>query len=146
PDFLRQHLFAPLGMRDACVDLCQDERHSLAVRYFRDGSRLPDYRTSHIGASDIRASVDDLARFGMFHLKVLLKGAQHVLPDTAIDEMHINTVPMGGDKSYGIGWIVDSDSGGRRRVSHGGAGAGVDTQLTLYPDQKIVIAVLLNTN
>jgi hypothetical protein len=31
-------------------------------------------------------------------------------------------------------------------VSHGGAGAGVDTQLTLVPEEKLAVAVLANTN
>ena len=81
----------------------------------------------------------------MFHLKAHVPDQKKLLSDEAIEEMQKPAVPMGGSNSYGIGWIVSRDAKGRQRVSHGGAGAGVDTQLTLLPDEKLAVAVLVNT-
>jgi hypothetical protein len=82
----------------------------------------------------------------MFHLKAPLADQKKLIPDGAVDEMQKPAAPMSVFSSYGIGWVVSRDAKGRRRVSHGGAGAGVDTQLTLVPDEKLAIAVLVNTN
>jgi CubicO group peptidase (beta-lactamase class C family) len=144
--FMREEIFLPLGMKQACVINCSGLEKPRAVRYFLDGSRLPDYTTPHPAASDIYASVHDLCRFGMFHLKAHLVDQKMIISDAAIDEMQKPGVSMSANSSYGIGWVVSQDARGRRRVSHGGAGAGVDTQLTLVPEADIAVAVLINTN
>ncbi len=144
-DFMREEIFLPLGMNHTCVLVCRGLERYRAVRYYLDGSRLPDYTTSTPAAADIYASIHDLVRFGMFHLKAHLADQKKLLSDEAIDEMQGATIPMGGSNSYGIGWIVSRDAKRRQRVSHGGAGAGVDTQLTLVPDEKLAVAVLVNT-
>ena len=145
-DFMRAEIFQPLGMNHSCVLVCTGLERYRATRYFLDGSRLPDYTTSHPAAADVYASVHDLVRFGMFHLKMHLADQNQIISDATIDEMQQQTVPMGGGNSYGIGWVVSRDTKGRRRVSHGGASAGVDTQLTLVPDEQLAVAVLVNTN
>ncbi len=145
-DFLREEVFLPLGMTHSCAMNCSGPGSYRAIRYFLDGSRLPDYLTPHPAASDVYASAHDLARLGMFHLKAHLADQKKLLPDDAIDEMQKPTVPMEGGDSYGIGWVVSRDARGRKRVSHGGAGAGVDTQLTLVPEENLAVAVLVNTN
>jgi len=145
-NFMREEVFLPLGLNHSCVMDCPNSKEHRAIRYFLDGARLPDYTTPHPGASDIYASVHDLVRFGMFHLKSHLADQKKLLSDEAIDEMQQSTVQMGAGNLYGIGWIASRDARGRLRVSHGGAGAGVDTQLTLIPQEKLAVAVLVNTN
>jgi CubicO group peptidase (beta-lactamase class C family) len=144
--FMREEVFLPLGMNHSCVINCSGLKKYRATRYFLDGSRLPDYMTAHPAASDVYASAHDLVRFGMFHLKARLADQKNLVSDEAVDEMQKVTVPMSIFSSYGIGWVVSRDAKGRRRVSHGGAGAGVDTQLTLVPEEKLAVAVLANTN
>jgi CubicO group peptidase (beta-lactamase class C family) len=144
--FMREEVFLPLGMNHSCVINCSGLEKYRATRYFLDGSLLPDYMTAHPAASDVYASAHDLVRFGMFHLKARLADQKNLISDEAVDEMQKATVPMNWSNSYGIGWIVSRDAKGRRRVSHGGAGAGVDTQLTLVPEEKLAVAVLVNTN
>ncbi|MDQ3906904.1 MAG: beta-lactamase family protein [Acidobacteriota bacterium] len=145
-DFMRAEVFRPLGMTRSCVIDCAGLEKFRATRYFIDGSRLADYTTPHPAAADVYSSVHDLIRFGMFHLKAHLADQKRLLTDEAIDEMQRRTVAMGGPNLYGIGWVVGRDAKGRRRVGHGGAGAGVDTQLTLLPDERLAVAVLINTN
>lgn len=145
-NFMREEVFLPLGMNHSCVVNCSGLEKYRAARYFLDGSRLLDYKTSHPAAADIYASAHDLVRFGMFHLKAHLADQKKLISDEAVDEMQKPAVPIGGSNSYGIGWVVSRDAKGRLRVSHGGAGAGVDTQLTLVPEEKVAVAVLVNTN
>jgi CubicO group peptidase (beta-lactamase class C family) len=142
-EFLREEVFLPLGMNRSGVPLGPDLRPYRAIRYGLDRERLPDYVTPHAPASDIYASAHDLVRFGMFHLKAHLADQKPILKDRTIDLMQQSVVPM-GDEQYGIGWHIRKDAKGRRQVLHGGAGAGVDVQLTLVPEEKLCVAVLAN--
>jgi CubicO group peptidase (beta-lactamase class C family) len=99
--------------------------------------------TPHPPASDIYASANDLARFGLFHLKAHLADQRQVLEDKAIVEMQQSTVQMGKD-AYGLGWHIRTGPKGRRHVLHGGSSAGVDAQLTLIPEEKLCVVVLAN--
>jgi CubicO group peptidase (beta-lactamase class C family)/acetyl esterase/lipase len=142
-DFLREEVFAPLGMHRSGVPLGPSLRKYRAIRYGLDRRRLPDYVTPHAPASDIYASAHDLVRFGMFHLRAHLADQKRILQDRTIDRMQQSVVPM-GDEQYGIGWHIRKDAKGRRQVLHGGAAAGVDVQLTLVPEEKLCVAVLAN--
>jgi CubicO group peptidase (beta-lactamase class C family) len=143
--FLRDAIFAPLGMTHSDLGETPDLHAHRAVRYFLDGSRLPDYTTGCPPAADVCSSVHDLIRFAMLHLKTFPLPGRPLLSDGAIDEMQRSSVPMGTNR-YGLGWVITTDARGRTRVGHGGAGAGIDAQLTLVPSEKLAVAVLLNTH
>jgi CubicO group peptidase (beta-lactamase class C family) len=48
--------------------------------------------------------------------------------------------------SYGLGWGVETDPQGRRRISHTGGSIGGISILALYPDQRVVVAITVNTD
>ena len=52
----------------------------------------------------------------------------------------------GKETEYGIGWSTDVDSRGRRRISHGGGSVGGTAYLIIYPDQDLIVAVLVNSD
>jgi serine beta-lactamase-like protein LACTB, mitochondrial len=52
----------------------------------------------------------------------------------------------GKTTDYGIGWSVESDSLGRRRVRHSGGSVGGTAHLIIYPDAALVVAVLVNSD
>ena len=52
----------------------------------------------------------------------------------------------GKDTRYGIGWFVDTDKAGRRRISHSGGSVGGTAFLVIYPDQELIVAVLVNSD
>jgi CubicO group peptidase (beta-lactamase class C family) len=141
-DFLRDEVFAPLGMRQSAAP-GPHLSPNRAVGYLPDGRREVEYTRIYAPAADVYASAHDLARFGLFHLKAHLPDQRQVLSDKAIDEMKEATVPM-GDAAYGLGWHIRKDSKGRRQVLHGGASAGADAQFTLVPDQRLCVVVLAN--
>lgn len=144
-DFLHDEMFLRLGMSHSDVGTTPSLDQYRAIRYLLDGSRLPNYTTCCAAAADVSSSVHDLIRFSMLHMKVRLPDQGTLLSDRAINEMQHSTVQMGNDL-YGIGWVISRDSKGRRRISHGGAGAGLNAQLTLIPDEKLAVAVLVNTH
>ena len=51
----------------------------------------------------------------------------------------------GKSTGYGMGWFAGSDSLGHRVNYHGGSSIGGTAMLSLHPDQRVVVAVLVNT-
>jgi CubicO group peptidase (beta-lactamase class C family) len=52
----------------------------------------------------------------------------------------------GKDTGYGMGWGVGLDAKGRRRVSHSGGAQGGTAYLVVYPDEKLVAAMIVNSD
>ena len=52
----------------------------------------------------------------------------------------------GKDTDYGIGWTVDRDAKGRRRVRHSGGAMGGTANLVIYPDLRLAVALLVNSD
>ena len=52
----------------------------------------------------------------------------------------------GKDTGYGIGWSVTTDSTGRVRVGHTGGAMGGTASLQIFPKEKLVIALLVNSD
>lgn len=47
---------------------------------------------------------------------------------------------------YGIGWFTDTDAAGRRRVFHSGGSVGGTAYLLIYPNDDLIVAVLVNSD
>ena len=52
----------------------------------------------------------------------------------------------GKDTDYGIGWTVDRDAKGRLRVRHSGGAMGGTANLVIYPDLRLAVALLVNSD
>ena len=50
----------------------------------------------------------------------------------------------GEETGYGIGWRVGTDDKGRNWRAHGGGSVGGTTYLILYPESKVVFAIVAN--
>ncbi|MEX2112703.1 MAG: serine hydrolase domain-containing protein, partial [Pirellulales bacterium] len=119
-DFMREHVFLPLGLTHMSVDVGPGLEPHQAIRYMPDGRRIPFYEFDHSGASAVYASAHDLARFAMFHLKEHLPDQRAILSDDAIDEMQRPTTASNPGSSYGIGWGSGIHDHGYRVVQHSG--------------------------
>lgn len=140
-DFMKQEVFLPLGMNSSSVGIEPGKQHLAATRYDLDETAVPFYDFDHPGASAVYASVHDVVRFGMFHLKDHLSGQQAILSDAQIDAMHR---PTAGAGSYALGFAID-DHNGYRVISHSGGMVGVATELLLIPEADLVITALANS-
>src|SRR5690606_6930130 len=85
------------------------------------------------------SNTEDLVRFG-----------SALLEPGFLDAKTLTTVftPMrttGGEPTnYAIGWRIGEDQG-RRELAHSGGSVGANAFLVLYPDQRVVVALLSNT-
>lgn len=90
-------------------------------------------------AGGLLGAAPDVARFG---------GAltRHgYLGEAAMGQMFAgNPLRSGATGSFGVGWQVDRDGRGRRRVSHTGSIIGGRSVVMILPDEAIAVSVLTN--
>ena len=163
PDFVRERLFAPLGMNGATfsVDAAQTvPDHATPHQRKKNKTReIPwlNMDNSH-ALGGMNASVNDLAKWIQFLLAggVLPNGTrlvskknlreiwtpQMVIP---IDKEARTLYPETTQVSYGMGWSVRDYRSGRKLISHGGAIDGFRANVALLPDANLGIAVLTNS-
>ena len=136
--FLKQHIFDPLGMKDTGLD-----NDDLVL-----AKRAEGYRPGPIGlelarsesmtipwsAGALYSTTGDLLKWehGLFGGKIL-----------SADSLKLMTTPGKGD--YGFGVFIQTQDG-VRVVSHGGGIEGFNTQLEYAPKKEIAVVVLSNVN
>jgi serine beta-lactamase-like protein LACTB len=145
--YMRKHVFEPAGMTHTAAEHT-DSIIPLRGRYYtRADSTGPVINAPFVDNSykwaggGFLSTAEDLARFG----QRLLEG-RLVRPETR-DLLWTSMRSSDGEPTeYGIGWIVETDSLGRRRVRHSGGSVGGTAQLVIYPDQNVVVALLVNSD
>jgi len=152
-DFMRQEVFAPLGMGHTSVHVGPGLEEGRAVKYTPAGALVPAYDSDSPGASAIYSSAHDLVRFAMFHLKGDLPGQRAILSHAAIDEMQYPSPETGPTRAWerqgsgcALGWFVGVTEGGLRVMRHSGGTVGVSAVLALVPQEDLAVVVLSNTN
>ena len=142
-DFLREHLFRPLGMRTARVNSDSDIVPNRAAGYYLVGDTLKNQEwvsPSINSTADccLSFTVRDLAQWaiGLNHGKVLSRAGL---------EMSWTPVRLndGGTYPYGFGWNLTQQRG-YRRIGHSGAWLGFQATIQRYPDFDITVIVLAN--
>jgi CubicO group peptidase (beta-lactamase class C family) len=145
-EFIESEVFGPLGMQSSRAGLEPELVGVAASRYGEDQARLPydQYEFVPTGGAGMYASVHDLIRYAMFHLKHPAPGQNPVLSDQHLDQMHFAKDPEHLDGLMAIGWgSVELDSGRRWLITNGSIG-GANSMLTLLPDEELAVAVLTN--
>lgn len=87
------------------------------------------------------STTDDLAEFG----DALMRG-RLLKPETVKLLWTSQKTRDGKETAYGIGWGVERDKAGRRMISHGGGSVGGTAYLLIYPDDDLIVAVLVNSD
>ncbi|HEX6433364.1 MAG TPA: serine hydrolase domain-containing protein [Gemmatimonadales bacterium] len=142
-DFVRDHIFRPLGMRTARVNSDTTTMVNRASGYFLvdDKFERPDPASPSLNsAADccLSLSVRDFVGWarGLNHGKVLgRKGLE--LSWTPVRLNDAGTYP------YGLGWNI-LEQRGYRRIGHSGAWLGSHATIQRYPDFDLTVIVLLN--
>lgn len=130
PDYLRSHIFEPLGMSNSGFDVGVT---GVAQGYSSIG--VPCARldaTTLFSAGGLYSSANDLYRWDQALY------TSKLLPDSLRAEIF---TPQVG--SYGYGWIITA-RGGQRVVEHPGLMSGAATEIARLPDAGITVIVLSN--
>ncbi|MGD3111183.1 serine hydrolase domain-containing protein [Streptomyces sp. YGL11-2] len=132
--YVRERVFAPLGLTACHLGVTYPGPAPRAVRYTVDGRPYPDYGCSHPGATLGWATAAELALFSQSYDRLLK-------PETAAAVR--DALPVNRHLGYGLGWCV-SYGDGPVVQSHGGGGAGVAAMAVVVPAQRLSVAVLTN--
>jgi CubicO group peptidase (beta-lactamase class C family) len=149
--YIQEHILDPLGLKDTTPEIPQKERgKKLATGYsmkLRDGERreIPFYLVNGIApAAGFASTVEDLARFASWQLRLLEKGGQEVLKVNTLKKMHrVHWFDPNWRTTWGLGFSV-SRQNEKIQVGHGGSCPGYRTQLTIRPKDKIAVIVMTN--
>jgi len=135
-DYIREHIFEPLGMHDTGYDNTRDILPHRASGYVYQGGKWQNApylaMTLPYAAGSLYSTVDDLLIWD----QALSAGK----PLTAASFEKMFTPYKDG---YGYGWGIGKQHG-HNQVSHGGGINGFSTQISRFPDEKIAVIVLAN--
>lgn len=145
--FMQKRVFAPAGMTHTAADDPTPIVPGRARFYTRDDSTGAVRNAAYVDNSykwaggGFLSTAEDLVAFG----NALLEG-RLLKPETLALLWTSQKTKDGKDTEYGIGWTVDRDAKGRRRVRHSGGAMGGTANLVIYPDERLVVALLVNSD
>lgn len=121
-DYMRQHVFTPLGMTHTTLSAEEEEQLRLAqgFKWFFGLGPFPvaePFNQANLPAGYISSTVEDLSHYLIAHMNKGQYGATSVLSPAGIARMHTagpntqQTAPSGVVAEYGMGWAVTSQNG-----------------------------------
>ncbi len=141
--YLRQHIFAPAGMRDS--GFVSDEWHfsDMARGYMmREGKIVssPEFISGWAaGAGDIVSTAPDIVKWD----DALLAGK--VVPLSYVSMMRTSgSLASGKPTGYGMGWYIDKVAANTTLIWHNGGTFGYSADNNTYPTQNEIIVVMDN--
>jgi CubicO group peptidase (beta-lactamase class C family) len=146
-DLMDRRVFGPAGMKETAADDPFRIVPNRAAFYTREDAS-GDVRNvlwvdnSYKWASGgFVSTTEDLVRFAN-----VLAAGQLVKPETLRLLWTSLETRDGKETGYGLGWSVAPDEKGRQRVWHSGGAQGGTAYLLLYPDEGLVVAMLVNSD
>ena len=143
-DYMQRHVFDALGL----VHTVADENRRLVDQRSRFYSRAtgaglenaPYVDNSYKWAGGgFLSTPEDIVRFGsaLLHPGFLTADSLNLLFSSQ------KTI-AGQETGYGIGWAIHKSQSGRRIYEHSGGSVGGSCQLIVYPETRVVVALLTN--
>jgi CubicO group peptidase (beta-lactamase class C family) len=141
PEFLRENIFRPLGMKQTRVYEAGEPIRRRAYGFaLRDGQLAPSDQSltsATQGDGGVYTSLRDYARWAG-----ALRGNR--LVDLRAT-LHRLNAPLGdGEGYYGAGWFFDRDVRGTLTLFHSGSTCGFSNVAVLVPEQGVCIAFFSN--
>ena len=157
PDYLRSHIYEPLGMRDTGFSFkgAQAERMMPVHTWQKEGLLSAPHAVDYycqvaFGAGGLWSTVPDLIAYGQAHLNAL-RGCEPALCSTGGTQMMTRWHTRGindadGNPSYdGLGWDLDSGNGFCLGRGNGfGHGSATCSYFWVEPDLDLVFVYVTN--
>lgn len=150
PILIKERLFDPLGMSTAICGYPgeagmpgganQPSGHfemPSGPRPGRIGRDLVDITVPAGGG--FACSVEDLAKFGVWHLRGILGEKTPVLRSETIKRLHTTLPRTAGGERYASGWVLDGDM-----HTHNGSDGTFNAEIALFPEKKLVVVGIAN--
>lgn len=137
--YLRDHIFAPLGMTHSVFDEHRRLIPGRATGYYSRGTRFigTPYnldQSTQFASSGIAATTTDLFAWdqALYTTKLLSQASR--------DEMFTANL-----NNYAYGWQT-GEKLGRRKLDHSGSSNGYSSYLLRFPDERVSVIVLSNSD
>lgn len=142
--YMQGHVFLPAGLVHTTADRNGQivEQRSRFYDLAKDGQteNAPYVDNSYKWAGGgFLSTAEDLVRFGSALLQPGLLKA-----DTLKVMFTSQKTNAGEETGYGIGWRVGKSESGKRIYEHAGGSVGGTSQLILYPEEHVVVALVDN--
>ncbi len=138
-DFMEEALFDPLGMDQSLTQYDAKRATDIASLYDTNGEEIAPYHFIPFGGAGYYGSVEDLLKYGNFHLQLANSKFPKVLDGKHLDLMHnFDEGPM---PFFGFGWL----NTGHSLISNGNI-TGANSNITLIPSEDMVIVCLINSS
>ncbi len=144
--FMEERVFRPAGMRHTCPDAVTPLIPERAHPYTRAeageivNAEFVDNSYKWAGGGFL-STAEDLVAFGNALLEDRL-----LRPKTRDLLWTSQKTSDGKDTDYGLGWGVRRDTRGRRLVAHSGGAMGGTAYLVIYPAERLVAAMIVNSD
>lgn len=145
--YMMQHVFRPAGMTSTVPEFADSIVPWRARNYVRGPDRGPVLNAQYVDNSykwaggGFMSTSEDLARFAeAMRTGTLLKPVTVQLLWTS------QQTSEGKETGYGMGWSTGKDAGGHRWVGHTGGSMGATSHLRIYPDDGLVLVLMVNSN
>jgi CubicO group peptidase (beta-lactamase class C family) len=145
-EYMKQHIFTPLGMTNTAYELDTLKGRQIAGGYTSLQQAGTGWTGTDAGIHDpfppsgsILSTSNDMAKFIMLHFR----DDRAVLPAADFVEMQKPIAPTGSGGQVGIGWFLQPYKSSTLVVKNGGV-AGFTSQLYIYPPAKLGAVVLIN--
>jgi serine beta-lactamase-like protein LACTB len=140
--YMRQQVFEPLGLRGTVADQPSEIIAQRARFYTREKDKplrnAPFVDNSYKWAGGgFLSNAEDLVRFG----SALLQPG-FLKPESLRLLFTSQKTSKGEETGYGMGWGIHDSKSGLRVYEHSGGSAGGSSQLILYPDTQVVVAMI----
>ena len=141
-DYCRSHIFTPLGMDHSYFLIRNIPAREIEIAVpFHNGLALPQYNYPDYPTGSLRTTIRDMARLVTFYLDPTV-GNQSVLQPTTIELMFGEHKETDNESSIGLIWWHGKDNS----IGHDGSDDGVQTDLTLYPEEGFGTVIFMNGN
>ncbi|MEH0154455.1 serine hydrolase [Limibacter armeniacum] len=138
--YMKQHVWNPLNMLSTYGDVSDSLMENKSKFYYLNGEEAAPYDLSYAySTGGLVSTSDDLVKFG-------LALTQNSFFKEEIKKQFFETqyTAKGLPTGYGLGWYVTKDSQNKTVWYHTGELPSSGSILLIYPDDKVVIALLAN--
>ena len=147
-DYVKQKVLQPLHLENIVaankngIEILDKHQLRLATFYskcpigFRQS--IPVNNFYKLAGGGYLATASDIAKFGQAYLD------KRILNNEVLHQFLTSQVIGSQPTYYGLGWQVSTDKNGRPYYGHIGNGVGGYANFFIYPEQEIVIAILVN--
>ena len=139
--YMKQNIWEPIGMHNTFGDIADSVMAHKSKFYYLNGEEATPYDLSYsYSTGGLLSTSDDLTKYGLAITQDYFLG-QETKSLIFQDQMTSDRRTVG----YGLGWYVEENINNKRIWFHTGELPSSGSILVIFPDQKIVIALLANS-